>query len=239
MVLKSIEKLRDALGGALRAGEGVAERVALAEVDAAIQTRVQGIIIPTAVVALLFAAAELAAASIGDQETLRLAITSIVLAAWLYGMWALIEGLFKTLPLAVVWWSARVGPHKLAQLFLYQLIISKFRQVFAGPDGKASLTSHVMRYALQFSGGPASWEGYALQLASRIAPRMVAHAYLRAAMVMSPVVAAWAYYRIKIFPDLIMAKTGLGMWSAFLYPLAALADAVAGTSWRAALLALG
>ncbi len=93
-----------------------------------------------------------------------------------------------------------------------------------------------MRYALQFSGGPASWEAYALQLASRIAPRMVAHAYLRAAMVIAPVAAAWAYYRLKIFPDIIMAKTGLGVWSAFLYPLAALADAVAGTNWRQALL---
>ena len=236
MILKSLERLREGLRGALRTGEGVAERIALAEVDAAIQTRVQGILIPSFVVAVLFAVAELAAAYIGDKETLRLAITSIVLAAWLYGCWALIEGLINTLPVLAVWWSARVGPRKLARLFLYQLIITKFRQVFAGEDGKATMTSHVMRYALRFSGGPASWEAYALRLADRIAPRMVAHAMLRAAMVIAPVMVAWAYYRLKIFPDIIMAKTGLGVWSAFAYPLAALADAVAGTHLRQALL---
>lgn len=236
MILKTIERFRHALGGALRAGEDVAERVALAEVDAAIQTRLQGILLPTFIVALLFAAAEVAGTFTADEETLRLIVTTIVLVAWGYGLWAVAGGVVRTLPLLAVWWSTRAGPRRLAQLFLYQLIITKFRQVFAGDGGKATLTSHVMRYALRFTGGPPTWEAYALQLASRIAPRMVAHGVLRAVMVMVPVAVAVAYYRMKIFPDIIMAKTGLGLWSAFAYPLAALADAVAGTSLRHALL---
>jgi hypothetical protein len=236
MVFKKIEQLRYGLREALRTGESVAERIALAEVDVAVQTRLQGILIPSFVVAVLFAVAQMAAAVIGDRETLRIAATSIVLAAALYGMWALLSGLRGSLPIVAVWLATRVGPHELARLFLYQLIVTRLREVFTTEEGKPSATSHVVRYALKFSGEPSRWESYALQLAGRIAPRMVAHALLRVVMVIVPVAAAVAYYRLKIFPDVIHAETGLGMWSALIYPLAALFDAIVGTSLRQSLL---
>ncbi len=236
MVIKPLEQLREGLRDAVKAGEGIAERLALAEVDAVIQTRVQGIVIPSAVVAVLFACAELAGAFIGDQETLRIAVTTIVLAAGAYGTWALIAGTIEILPILAVWASTRVGPHKLARLFLYQIILDGLRSAFTNAEGGPSTASHIARYALKFSGGPSSWESYACRLADRIAPRMVAHAVLRVGLVILPVLAAWAYYRFKIFPDLIKAQTGLGFLEAFLYPFAALSDAIAGTHLRALLL---
>jgi hypothetical protein len=236
MVIKPLEQLREGLKEALKAGEGVAERLALAEVDALIQTRVQGILIPSLVVAALFGLAELAFLLIGDEETLRVTVTTVVLAAGLYGSWALMAGIVEALPILAVWASVRVGPLKLARLFLYQIILGGLRGAFTNAEGRPSTASHIARYALKFSGGPGSWESLAYRLADRIAPRMLAHAVLKVALVILPVLAAWAYYRFKIFPDLIQAQTGLGFFAAFLYPVAALIDAVAGTQLRALLL---
>ena len=236
MIIKPLERLREGLREALEAGENVAERLALAEVDAVIQTRVQGIVIPSIVVGALFACAEIAAASIGDAETLRVAVTTIVLAAGIYGTWALVAGFIEILPLLAVWASTRVGPRKFARLFLYQLILNGLRGAFTNAEGRPSTASHIARYALKFSGRPSTWESLAYRLADQIAPRMVAHAVLRVALVILPVLAAWAYYRFKIFPDLIKAQTGLSFLGAFLYPFAALCDAVAGTSLRAMLM---
>jgi hypothetical protein len=236
MVLKSIEQLRTGLHDALSWGEDVAERLALAEVDAVIRTRVQGILIPSLVVAVLFGAAELAAALIGDAETLRVAVTSIVLAAGIYGIWALVTGLIEVLPIAVVWLSVRLTPRNLARLFLYQLILSRLQEAFTNAEGRSSTAGQIARYALKFSGRPSSWEGLAFRLADQIAPRMVRHAALQIVMVVVPVAAAWAYYRLQIFPGIIRSQTGLGIWSAFLYPGAALIDLIAGTSLRAALI---
>jgi hypothetical protein len=236
MVLKSLDRLRGGLHEALSAGEDVAERLALAEVDSVVQTRLRGILIPSFVVVVLFAIVEAAARFIGDPETLRLAVTSIVLAAGIYGSWALLSGLIEILPVLSVWAATRVGPHKLARLLLYQLILSRLRQTFTNPEGKPSVTGRLARYALQFSGRPSSWEGLAYRLADQIAPRMVRHAITQTIIVLIPVTAAWAYYRFQIFPDIIRAETGLGLWSAFAYPVAALLDLLAGTDLRAALL---
>ena len=236
MVLKSIEQLRSGLETALTWGEDVAERLALAEVDAVIQTRVQGIVIPSLVVAVLFGAVELAAAMIGDAETLRFAVTSIVLAAGLYGVWALVTGIIDVLPIAAVWLSTGVTPHKLARLFLYQLMLARLQEAFTNAEGRSSTAGQIARYALKFSGRPSSWEGLAFRLADQIAPRMVRHAALQIVLVVVPVAAAWAYYRFQIFPDIIRSQTGLGIWGAFVYPGAALIDWVAGTSLRAALI---
>ena len=236
MILKSIEKVRGNLQGALAAGEEVAERLALAEVDAVIQTRVRGILIPSFVVAVLFAVAETSAAFIGDPEMLRLAVTCILLAAGLYGTWALATGIVEILPVLAVWSVTRGGPHKLARLLLYQLILNRLRSAVSNAEGKPSIGGRLASYALKFSGRASSWEELAFRLADQIAPRMVQHGMTQTLMVIVPAAAAWAYYRFQIFPDIILSQTGLGFWSAFLYPVAALTDAIAGTEMRAALL---
>lgn len=236
MILKSIEKIRNGLQDALAAGEDVAERLALAEVDAVIQTRIQGILIPSFIVAVLFAITEVAARFIGDPETLRLVVTSILLTAGLYGTWALITGFIDILPLLAVWSATRVTPYKLAQLFLYQLILHRLRTALSNTEGKLSMAGRLAGYALKFSGRASSWEVLAFKLSGQIAPRLVRHALTQTVIVLVPVIAAWAYYRFQIFPDIIRSQTGLSFWGAFLYPLAALADALADTGWRAVLL---
>src|SRR5690349_21407307 len=123
MAVNPLQQLRTGLKGVLKAGEDIAERLALAEVDAAVQTRLQGIVIPSIVVAVLFGCAELAAAFIGDEETLRIAVTTIVLAAGIYGTLALAIGIVEILPILAIWMSTRVSPLKLARLLLYELIL--------------------------------------------------------------------------------------------------------------------
>ncbi len=236
MVLKSIDQLRSGLQDVLAAGEDIAERIALAEVDTVIHTRLRGILIPTIVVGLLFGVIETVAALIDDPETLRIAVTCLVLGAGLYGTWAVVSGIVEILPVLALWSATRVGPHRLAQLLLYRLILHRLRETFTGPAGKPSTAGHIARYALKFSGRASSWEGLAYRLAEQIAPRMVRHGIAQTAAVIVPVIAAWAYYRFQIFPDIIHAQTGLGLWSAFLYPVAAAIDAVAGTALRHGLL---
>ena len=126
-------------------------------------------------------------------------------------------GIIEVLPIAAVWLSTRLTPHKLARLFLYQLILSRLQEAFTNGEGRSSTAGQIARYALKFSGRPSSWEG-AFRLADQIAPRMVRHAVLRIVMVIIPVAVAWAYYRFEIFPDIIRSQTGLGIFSAFLYP---------------------
>jgi hypothetical protein len=134
-----------------------------------------------------------------------------------------------------VWWTTRTSPHNLARLMLYELILRKLRTTFTTEQGAPTPVSHVVRYALKFSGAPASWESYAFHLADRIAPRMVRHGATQVVLVLIPIVIAITYYRVKIYPDIIYAQTGLGVWSAFLYPVAALVDWVTGSHLRHAL----
>jgi len=236
MILKSIDRFRTGLQDALKAGEQVAERLALAEVDTVIQTNLRGILIPTTVVAVLLGVAETSAALIGDPEIMRLVVTSILLVAGLYGSWALATGIISILPVLSVWAATRVSPRKLATLFLYELIVTRLQKAFNTSSGSPSVAGRLARYALRFSGRPSSWEGLAFRLADRIAPRMIRHALTQALLVLAPASAAWAYYRFKIVPDIVRDDIGLTFWSAFSYPVAALIDVIFGTSLRAMLL---
>lgn len=236
MVLKTINRIRGGIRDALAAGEDLAERLALAEADQVIQKGVSSILIPTMVVAVLFAVLEAAAALINDTETLRLSVTTILLAAGLYGTWALLDGILAILPVLSVWAATRLGPRKLARFLLYELIRRKLRETFTGAGGKETVTGRIAGYALKFSGHAPDWEALAFRVANRIAPRLVRHAIVQTLLVLGPTTAAWAYYRFKVFPDIVQAETGLGFWSAFVYPVAALVDWLAGTGLRAALL---
>jgi hypothetical protein len=236
MVLKTIEKIRGGIRGALTAGEDIAERLALAEIDQVIQARVSAILIPTVIVAALFALLEAAAALINDTEMLRLAVTTILLAAGLYGTWALVDGFIALLPVLSVWAATRLGPHGFARLLLYHLILRQLRETFTGTEGEATIAGRIAGYAMKFSGHAPDWETLAYRVADRIAPRLVRHGLVQTLLVLGPTAAAWAYYRFKLFPDLVRAETGLGFWSAFAYPIAALVDWIAGTDLRAALL---
>lgn len=238
MIFKSIERFRNGLQGALQAGEEVAERLALAEVDTVIQTNLRGILIPTFIVAVLLGVAEASAALINNPETMRLVVTSIILLAGLYGTWALVRGIISIMPVLTVWSAVRVGPRKLARLFLYQLIVTRLHSTFNTERGKPSVAGRLARYALKFSGRPSSWEGLAFRLANQIAPRMVRHALTQTLLVLAPASAAWAYYRFKIFPEIIDKDVGLNFWSAFAYPIAALIDVLFGTELRSFLTGL-
>lgn len=237
MVLKSIDRFRTGLQDALKAGEQVAERLALAEVDTVIQTNLRGILIPTTVVAVLLGVAEASAALIGDPEIMRVVVTSILLAAGLYGSWALATGIIGMLPVLSVWAATRVGPRKLATLFLYELIVTRLQKAFNTSQGTPSVAGRLARYALRFSGRPTSWEGLAFRLADQIAPRMIRHTLMQTMLVLAPASAAWAYYRFKIVPEIVREDIGLTFWSAFFYPVATLIDAIFGTGLRVMLLA--
>jgi len=119
---------------------------------------------------------------------------------------------------------------------LYGFFKQRLQTLLTGETNAPSLRGRIVGYALRFSGQPSSLEGVALKLADRIAPRMLRHALTQTVLVLLPVIVAIAYYRLQIFPDIIRTETGLGFWSAFAYPLAAIADTIAGTDFRGQLL---
>lgn len=220
---------------ALQRGEDILERFAQAEVDAFIHARLQAILIPALAVGAMLIAAQAAGAWLGGGEASRLAASSIALAAALYGGWSMAKGLRAALPIAALWASTVKSPWRLARLILYERILASFNRLFAQSDGQLTTLGSLALQALKFA-GPQSWEALAFRLANRLAPRLVNHAALRALLVLGPAMAAAAYYRMVIFPEMIRGETGLGPLAALAYPLAAAADALAGTHLRQTLL---
>lgn len=227
--------LKSRLQTAAAHGEDLLERLAVAEVDAAIHAGLRDLLMPIVILATLLLGAQIAGNWIGEPEARRLATTSIVLCAWFYGFWTLAHGLLAARPLMAVWAATRQGPHNLARLLLYQRIITRLRSTFTTAEGEATRMGKLTLQALRLIDAPETWEAVAFRLANRLAPRLIRHAAARTLTVVGPVLGAWVYYRFIVFPELVRAGSGLGPWEALLYPVAALVDLLGGTHLRDAL----
>ncbi len=237
MVFDSIrEAVRSRLQSAADTGEVVLERLALAEVDAAIHAQLRDFLFKMAIFIALLAVVQITGRQIEPGETRLLVTTTLVLLIWIYGAWLLIEGVLAARPVLGAWLITRQHPYDLARLYLYNLILQTLRSTFTADDGKSTSVGTLTLRALRIIDAPQSWEGVAFRLADRLAPRLARHALSRVFSVAGPVLGAWAYYRFVIFPDLVLAGSGLGALDALLYPFAVLIDTLAGTELRATLL---
>jgi len=236
MVFDTLRRsLRERLQSAADQGEHLLERLATAEVDAAIHAWLRDFLLHLGVFIALLALAQAAGAAIAQKDTRLVVTTTIVLALYAYGAWLVLSGLRQWRPIAAVWLTTRQGPVGLARFYLYGRILTQLRETFTAPDGRSTGIGQVMLQALRMIDAPRSWDGVAYRLADRLAPRLARHAGARVLSIFAPVAGAWAYYRFIVFPDLVRAGSGLGPWDALLYPIAALIDAVAGTALREAL----
>ena len=75
-------------------------------------------------------------------------------------------------------------------------------------------------------------EMLAARLADQIGATLWRHVALRLGYVLAPMFVALIYYRLVVYPSFL----GASAWLSMLYPLAALADAVAGTEFRVSLM---
>lgn len=236
MVFDALRRnLRDRLQSAADQGEGLLEKLATAEVDAAIHAWLRDFLKHIAIFIALLALAQAAGGAITQAQTRLLVTTSIVLAIYAYGAWLVLSGLWAWRPIAAVWLTTRQGPVGLARFYLYGRILQQLRETFTAQDGRATGIGQVMLQALRMIDAPRSWDGVAYRLADRLAPRLARHAAARVLSILAPVAGAWAYYRFIVFPELVHAGSGLGPWDALLYPFAALIDALTGTGFRDAL----
>jgi hypothetical protein len=237
MVFDSLRQaVRARLQTAADTGEVVLERLALAEVDAAIHAQLRDFLLKMAIFVALLAAVQVAGRQIEAANTRLLVTTTLVLIIWLYGAWLLIEAVWNARPTIGAWLISRQHPYDLARLYLYNRILQTLRSTFTADDGKSTSIGALTLRALRIIDAPQSWEGVAFRLADRLAPRLARHALSRIFVVAGPVLGTWLYYRFVIFPDLVRAGSGLGALDALLYPFAVLIDTVAGTELRATLL---
>jgi len=238
MVFDALRRsMRERLQSAADQGEALLEKLATAEVDAAIHAWLRDFLVHLGVFIALLALAQAAGGAIAQVQTRLLVTTSIVLAIYAYGVWLVLSGLWAWRPIAAVWLTTRQGPVELARFYLYGRILQQLRETFTAEDGRATGIGQVMLQALRMIDAPRSWDGVAYRLADRLAPRLARHAGARVLSIFAPVAGAWLYYRFIVFPDLVRAGSGMGPWEALVYPFAALIDALAGTGFREALTA--
>ena len=221
----------DALGGA----EDVVERLALAEVDSALFERAQSLTLPAFVIIALMVLGHGVGVAMESAEAMRLVVSSIVLAAAVYALYAFWTGVVAVAPIALAWIATTRDLHSFVRLQLYAFLLARLDGSMRTGSGETTLGAVVLRL-LQFSGGPTSVEALAYRLAARTSPIILRHAGQRLLLVLGPILGVWAYYRFVVYPEMVQSDTGLGPWTAPLYPLAALCDALFGTSLRSALL---
>jgi len=226
------QSLRNRLQSAADQGEALLERIATAEVDAAIHAWLRDFLLHIVVFIALLALARWAGGAIAADQTRLLVTTTLVLAIYAYGAWLVIAGLWAWREIAAVWLTTRQGPVGLARFYLYGRIHRQLRETFTGPDGRNTAIGALLLQALRLIDAPRAWDGVAYRLADRLAPRLAQHAAARVLSVFAPVAFAWLYYRFIVFPEIIETGSGIGPWSALVYPFAALIDALAGTDLR-------
>jgi len=229
------QSLRNRLQSAADQGELLLERLATAEVDAAIHAWLRDFLLHIVVFIALLALVQWAGGAIAAGETRLLVTTTLVLVIYAYGAWLVISGLWAWRPIAAVWLTTRQGPVGLARFYLYGRILNQLRETFTGPDGRNTSIGALLLQALRLIDAPRAWDGVAYRLADRLAPRLAQHAAARVLSVFAPVAFAWLYYRFVVFPEIVRAGSGIGPWSALVYPFAALIDALAGTALRESL----
>jgi hypothetical protein len=236
MVFDTLRKsLQSRLQSAADQGELLLERLATAEVDAAIHAWLRDFLVHIVVFIALLALAQWAGGAIEDRESRLLVTTTLILAIYGYGAWLVVAGLWAWREIAAVWLTTRQGPVGLARFYLYGRILQQLRETFTGPDGRNTAIGTLLLQALKLIDAPRAWDGVAYRLADRLAPRLAQHAFARVLSIFAPVAFAWLYYRFIVFPEIIRAGSGIGPWNALLYPFAALIDAMTGTSLRESL----
>jgi hypothetical protein len=169
-------------------------------------------------------------------EPARVLIGLVVFAALGFSAYGVLRGALVMLPHARVWFVARLAPVPHARLLLFQWLRGQINEALARPEA-ADFTEGVVAAALaefQQTHRLGANE-LAFVLADDLAPVLVRHLLRRLVVLLGPLVGAFLYYRLAIYPDIIARYTTIGPWGIAAYPFAAAADILLQTHWRALL----
>jgi hypothetical protein len=174
-----------------------------------------------------------------QAEAARVLIGMVVLAALGFSAYGIIIGGQVMLPHVRVWLVARLSPVRHARWLIFQWVRSEYSKIMETPD-KGDFKQDILASAIvEFQRAQRlGANDVAFLLANDLAPVLVRHVLFRSAVLLGPLILAFLYYRLSIYPDIIARYTTIGPWRIALYPLAAAVDAVLQTHLRA-LLQLG
>ncbi len=221
-------------GGRLKSlfndGVGLGGTFARAVVDGYVVDRLIGATWPSLGVLAFVLALHAFSTMFGSVELERIATGLAVLCALAWSGWAVVQGGRGLAPHLRLWLVTRLPLQAHVRLQLFQLIRTRHRQMRhqvdeVGEPLRSLFDTLQQRLCL-------TPDHAAFQLASHLAPIVIRHVANRLAMIVLPVLGALLYYRFAIYPDLIQSGTGIGPWAITMYPFAALADGVFGTSLR-------
>lgn len=230
-------------GGSLREGfengKGLTGPLARALLDTVVVDQIVGTIWPS--FALLAALLGLHAVAMGfaSAETERICTGLVVAAALGWTAYGVVAAARIAVPQLRFWLVTRLAPVAQTRLLLFQMIRDQHRQLrdaLPRDSFGAQLLQEALATVERRLGLTPDRAAYAL--ADHLAPILLGHLLGRVALLATPVAGALLYYRLAIYPGLL-SFTGAGPWSIAIYPFAALADAIAGTEWRALLLRRG
>jgi hypothetical protein len=225
------------LAAALDVGKERIAPLARALVDTFVLDWLSAAVWPSVATLLVLLGAHAAVESIGmPREAERIVVGAVVLLALAWSAVGLATGAVVSWPHLRFWAMTGLGPVRHVRLLIFLVLREQQRRLGLGQEagGFAARTAAAAFEALQRE-LRLSPDRAAYVVADHLAPLMLRHLLGRAALVLAPVVAALAYYRLALYPSLVLAGAGAGPWAMALYPLAALADWLAGTHLRAVL----
>lgn len=166
----------------------------------------------------------------------RILVGLVVLGAFAWSAYGLTKGVRAAWPHARLWFVTLLPPLRHVRLLIFQFVRDQHMAITTIRAGNGFKTDVVKAALEQFQDrnriGP---EQVAFKLADELAPLLIRHLLQRTAVLIGPMVCAFAYYRMVVYPDIIARYTTIGPWSIAIYPFAALADGLLGTHIRSAL----
>lgn len=218
-------------------GKRLTGPLARALLDTFVVDRLVGAVWPSAVILAVILCLHATSTIVQSLEAERILTGLAVLMALIWSVYGIVEGARIAWPHLRLWMVTRLPPTAHVRMLLFCELCERCRSWQAGLSEqgfRAVATKEafsILQVRLKLTP-----ERVAFMIADHLAPILVRHLTARLAMVLLPVVGALLYYRFAIYPDVIQQGTGGGPWSIVLYPFAALADAVVGSSLRSALL---
>ena len=222
--------------GLVHEARGLSEPLSRALLDSFLTDRIVTATWPSVVVLAAVVSIHFLSMFALSAEYDRILAGLVVLLALVWSIYGTVQGVRALGPHVRLWFVTRLSPIKQARLLIFQQIRLLHTNLTAVKEG-VGFTQNIAAAAVehfQHANGVGPNQ-VAFMLADHLAPVLVRHLLRRGAFLIMPLAGAFLYYRMVLYPGIIARHTDIGPWNVALYPLAALADALAGTHLRATL----
>ena len=229
-------KVSNDVTGLVHEARGLSEPLSRALLDSFLTDRIVTATWPSVVVLAAVVSIHFLSMFALSAEHDRVLAGMVVLLALIWSIYGTVQGVRALGPHIRLWFVTRLSPIKQARLLIFQQIRLLHTSLTTMKEG-AGFTQDIAAAAVahfQNANGVGPNQ-MAFMLADHLAPVLVRHLLRRGAFLILPLAGAFFYYRLVLYPVIIARHTDIGPWSIALYPLAALADVIAGTHLRATL----